>query len=369
MIEHWCEIISEALDGDFGWRIEVLSILTVVVVFNFLAKWILRKLHQRFAAQKKVWKDSFVQALYTPLSTYTWVFALAHSVNLILPQISTAAYFHNLHIFLEVTLIGSIAWFLLRWKNTMIRLLKQKEGKFEKGELEIVDKLVTVIVLFTSVMLVLEVTGRSMNTLIAFGGVGGLAIAIASQEIIGNCFGGIMIYVTRPFSVGDWIHLPEKELEGHVEEIGWYMTRIRTFEKRPIYVPNSTFGKVVVETPSRMSHRQFEEIIGVRYSDMKTIKAIISDINSMLRTHPEIDRDQRNLAHLNAFGTYAVEIKVSGYTRTTDTEAFADVQQDLLFKIADILEKHGAEMAFPTTVMEVPNGIHLKSDPKFVAGR
>lgn len=364
IIEHWCELISEALDGDFGWQVEIMSILAVVVVFNFLAKWVLRKLHQRYALQKKVWKDGFVQALYTPLSTYTWIFALAHSVNLVLPQISDAAYFKNLHIFLEVTFIANVAWFLLRWKNAMIKLLRQKQGSFERGELDVIDKLVTVVVLFTAAMLVLEATGRSMNTLIAFGGVGGLAIAIASQEIIGNCFGGIMIYFTRPFNVGDWIHLPERDLEGYVEEIGWYMTRIRTFEKRPIYVPNSTFGKIVVETPSRMSHRQFEEIIGVRYSDLKTIKAVISDMNNMLKNHPDIDREQRNLAHLNAFGTYAVEIKISCYTRITDTDAYADVLQDLLFRIADILEKNKVEMAFPTTVMEIPNGIYVKGEPK-----
>ena len=204
-----------------------------------------------------------------------------------------------MHVALSIGAVLAIAWFFMRWKRNTINQIVTKNKThsilFDRGKIDALDKLASVSIFFLTVIELMNITGRSMNTLIAFGGIGGLALAIASQEIIGNFFGGLMIYLTHPFSVGDWINLPERGLEGHVEDIGWYMTRIRTFEKRPIYVPNSTFSKTVVMTPSRMSHRQFKETFRVRYSDIKVIKEIVSGISEMLREHPNIDQDQKTL--------------------------------------------------------------------------
>jgi MscS family membrane protein len=71
-----------------------------------------------------------------------------------------------------------------------------------------------------------------------------------------------MIYLDRPFAVGDWIRSPDRDIEGTVEDIGWRLTRIRTFDSRPLYVPNSAFTSIAVENPSRMEHRRIYETIG-----------------------------------------------------------------------------------------------------------
>ena len=99
-----------------------------------------------------------------------------------------------------------------------------------------------------------------------------------------------MIHLDRPFKVGDWICSPDKQIEGTVEEIGWRQTRIRAFSKRPIYVPNSIFMHIVVENPSRMSHRRIYETIGIRYDDIHAIAAIVDDVKKMLMNHEEIDK-------------------------------------------------------------------------------
>lgn len=365
MIEECCEIASNALDGKFGFTQETLSILLFVIIFNILAKWVLKRLHKRFERQKKIWKDSFVQALYLPLSAYTWFFAAAHAINLIIPKMTDSdLFFRYLHLTLAVGAILAIAWFLLRWKTILIRLVKAKakinEIEMEQGKIDVIDKVVSIFVFFITSLLLLEVTGGSVNTLIAFGGIGGLALAFASQEVIANYFSGGMIYATRPFSVGDWIKLPEKDLEGHVEEIGWYMTRIRTFEKRPVYVPNSIFSKVVVETPSRMSHRQFKTVVPLKYRDLELVRPVIREVQDMLEGHPEVDCDQRICVNVEAFGTVGLDVVVSAYTLKTDTEEFAQVKQDLLLNIVDILNKNKIEMAAPVTIVEIPDGITLK---------
>lgn len=263
----------------------------------------------------------------------------------------------------KATAILGIAWISLRWKHKAINLLMHKnrhrEHPVDRSKMDVVDKLLTVLIVFITAMLLMDVFGLNVTTLIAFGGIGGLAIAIASQEVIANFFSGLMIYLTHPFGVGDWVNIPDHNLEGHVEEIGWYMTRVRTFEKRPVYVPNSIFSKILVETPSRMSHRQFKEKIGLRYSDMQAVRPIIADCITMLETHEAVDKEQKVSVHLEAFGAYSVDILVSAYLTTVDSEEFALIKQDLLFKIIDILSAHSAEMASPLTVVDIPNGITL----------
>jgi MscS family membrane protein len=172
-----------------------------------------------------------------------------------------------------------------------------------------------------------------------------------------------MIYLTHPFSIGDWVNLPEKSIEGHVEEIGWYMTRIRTFEKRPIYIPNSLFSKMVVVNPSRMTHRQFKEIIGIRYSDLGLAKGIILDIKDMILSHSDVDPILPTIVRLTSFGDYSVDILVSAYIRPTDTDGFSRAKEDIFFKIADIIKQHGADFAYPTSTIEIAKALPVGNPP------
>lgn len=353
-------VIVGALDGAYGWVNEALALLAFVAVFNFLAKYGLGKLQKQFEKQKKIWSSSFVKSLYLPLSYYVWFFAIVHAIDIINQRVFASPPFTFSHMALSVGLILTAGWFLMRWKrmvvNALITKSKNHEVTFEQGKVDVIDKVLTMIILFSSLLLVMEVTNRSVNTLIAFGGVGGLAIAFASQEIIANFFGGLMIYLTHPFAIGDWINLPEHNIEGYVEEIGWYMTLIRSLEKRPIYIPNSMFSKVIVMTPSRMSHRQFKETIGLRYSDMPVVKELLKDLKKMLSENPHIDHTLNQLVHLTSFSSYTIDIIISAYFLTINAYEYAEARQDLLFKIYDIITKHGAEMPFPTSQMiSIPN--------------
>lgn len=361
--EQCCWVASSIFDGQYGWTKEAISLVLFVLIFNFLAKWILKKLHQRFEATKQIWKDSFVQALYPPLSTYTLIFAGLHSLNLIFPSLNSASFFSNIHLILEIVAVACITWFIFLWKKKLIRLMSLKSKRHEiswnRSKIDVIDKAISIIVLFVAILLLMEITGRSISTIIAFGGIGGLAIAFASQEVIANFFSGLMIYLTHPFGVGDWINLKEKNIEGHVEEIGWYMTRVRTLEKRPMYVPNAIFSKVVVETPSRMSHREIKEVIHLRFHDMKSVKAITEDIAKMLEDHKDVDNEQKISVTLTGFGPYSLDILVNAYVTIIDSEEFAQLKQELLFLIIDILHAHGAEMAAPTTIVEIPNKVQI----------
>lgn len=228
------------------------------------------------------------------------------------------------------------------------------------GKLDLISKVATMAIIFITVFLLMDVTGRNMQTLIAFGGIGGLALAFASQQVISNFFGGLMVYITQPFTIGEFVSLPEKKIEGNIEEIGWYLTRIRNLEKRPIYVPNAIFTQTIVITPSRMSHDRFHHTIGLRYEDIRVIKQVVDDIKLMLLQQRYIDRQQKVEVFFTGFGSSSLDINVSAYISALMGADFPTVRQDILLKIADIVAKHGAEIATPTNIVEIQGGVVLK---------
>ncbi|MDX1473133.1 MAG: mechanosensitive ion channel family protein, partial [Reinekea sp.] len=219
-------------------------------------------------------------------------------------------------------------------------------------------KLLRLSVIITTALVILQTLGFSVSGVLAFGGIGGIAVGFAAKDLLANFFGGLMIYLDQPFKVGDWIRSPDKNIEGTVEHIGWRLTRIRTFDKRPLYVPNATFANISVENPSRMTNRRIYEAIGVRYDDAAKVEKIVADVKQMLLDHPEIDTTQTLIVNVNAFAASSIEFFVYTFTKTTNWIAFHEIKQDVMVKIIDIVERNGAEFAFPTQTL------HVKHEPE-----
>ena len=162
-----------------------------------------------------------------------------------------------------------------------------------------------------------------------------------------------MIFLDRPFSVGDWVRSPDRDIEGTVESIGWRVTQIRTFDQRPLYVPNSVFTEVSVENPSRMNNRRIYETFGIRYDDLSHMPSIVNDVNNMLVAHEDIAQDRTLMVNFVTFGESTLDFFVYSFTKTTDWATFHKVKQDVLLRIADIVAAHGAEFAFPTQTLQL----------------
>lgn len=121
----------------------------------------------------------------------------------------------------------------------------------DRGVVYILGRLLTTVVVVITGLLVLRVLGVDTVPLLAFGGIGAAAAGIAGKDVIANLFGGLMLYITRPFIPGDTILLVEKNLEGTVEEIGWYLTSVRDENQRQILIPNALFSTFPVINTSR----------------------------------------------------------------------------------------------------------------------
>jgi len=136
-----------------------------------------------------------------------------------------------------------------------------------------------------------------------------------------------------------------------VEHIGWRITRIRTFESRPLYVPNAIFTTIGVENPSRMQNRRIYEVIGVRYGDVGVVENIVKAMRSMLESHEDIDQDRTLIVNFVTFNASSLDIMVYTFTRTLQWVEYHRVKEEILLRISGIIEDHGAEVALPTRTL------------------
>lgn len=199
----------------------------------------------------------------------------------------------------------------------------------------------------------------SLSGLMTFGGLGGIAIGMASKDVLSNLFSGVMLYFDRPFNIGDWVRSPDRNIEGTVVEIGWRITKIITFDHRPLYIPNSIFSSISVENPGRMTNRRIETELGLRYEDSDKIGVIVEDIRTMLMQNDKIDTQQTLLVYFNQFADSSLNIMVYCFTKTTVWAQWLEAQQEVYLKIIEIVHKHGADFAFPsqTVYIEKPSPI------------
>lgn len=340
------------LDGYWFWIAELFLLVLLTVTLNFFIKRLLNRARRRAEQSENVWDDALLYAAYKPLPLLIWVlgigFVLTSAAYRFEPEITSM-----IHPGVMIGIIGCITWFLTRLvsgleANMVKRSEQNSDMKLDKSTADAIGKLVRIAIVITASLILLETIGVSVSALLAFGGIGGIAIGFAAKDILANFFGGLMIYLDRPFAVGDWIASPDKQIEGTVEDIGWRTTRVRKFDKRPLYIPNQVFTTAVVENPSRMTNRRIQETIGLRYDDIPQVEAIVAEVNAMLCDHPEIDQTFTSIVSFTAFGPSSLDIFINTYTKTTAGPHYHQVKQDVLFRINKIIDNHGAEMAFPT---------------------
>lgn len=201
------------------------------------------------------------------------------------------------------------------------------------------------------VLLFGEHFGIGLSGLLAFGGIGGIAIGVAGKDMLSNLFSGVMLFFDRPFSIGDWISSPDREIEGTVVEIGWRITKIITFENRPLYVPNAAFSTISVVNPGRMTNRRITTTVGLRYEDASKVAAVVQDIHTMLKNNVNIDQKQTILVYFDEFADSSLNIMVYCFTKTTAWAEWLSIQQDVFLKIIEIVQAKGADFAFPSRTL------------------
>lgn len=344
--------------------LEAAIVIAVAVFFAYILRVFLRKVLQKFEKTDKFWDDILIRAALGPLVILILIVGITTSLGII----------DFIHQNKELDIIKSIRaggmtmcvmWFSISYANACEeRFIARRKNSKKQMDLAGVDafiKLMKVVIVIVSGVIIMDIAGVDIRGILAFAGVGGISIAFAAKDLLSNFFGTIIIYSDKPFIVGDWIRSPDQNIEGTVERIGWRMTKIRTFDKRPLYVPNSVFTHISIENPSRMTHRRIRTIVGVRYKDIKSLQKITDDIRKMLIDHAEIDTNITTIVNFEEFAESSVNFLIYAFTYTKNWAKFYAVRQDVMIKVSDIIAKHKASIAFPTRTIEVDGPVGVKT--------
>ena len=343
--------------SDYPWLNEALVIVLAVLSLNLLATMLLSRLATRFEQTHNLWDDALLAACRRPLILMIWAVGASHVVEVIAAS-TDSELFSVLSPIRSVGVVVILAWFLISLvRQVEQRLLSEdysiKDEPVDRTTVMALGKLVRSTVIIIAALMVLQNLGYSISGVLAFGGIGGIAVGFAAKDLLANFFGGLMVFLDRPFSVGDWIRSPDKEIEGTVENIGWRQTRIRTFDPRPLYGPNATFSQISVENPSRMLNRRIFETIGVRYQDAHLLQDIVDRVKDMLEKHPDIDLGKTLIVNFNKYNASSLDFFVYTFTKTTKWVEYHAIKQDVLLKVLGIIHELGADVAFPTQTIKM----------------
>lgn len=334
--------------------------LISLLILGGAAHWLIRKLVHKLGSFADTtsarWDDVVYYAISPPAEWAMWICIVYISLGLF--EQATSFRLTLLHL-ADTGAILLIGWLLHRVsagiEAELLAEHRGPKGSDDRASINAVARLARITIWVLVVLMVMQSLGVSVSGLLAFGGIGGIAVGFAAKDLLANFLGGVSIYLDRPFAVGDWIRSPDRNIEGTVEDIGLRMTRIRTFDQRPLYVPNSTFSSVSLENPSRMTNRRIYETVGVRYEDASKVADIVQSVHQMLREHPDIAQDRTLIVNFNHMGPSSLDFFLYTFTKTTNWVEYHAIKEDVLLKILEIVSAHGAEIAFPTqTIHHAP---------------
>jgi len=203
------------------------------------------------------------------------------------------------------------------------------------------------IILIIGLASILQIWGINVGALVAGLGVGGLALALASKDTAANLFGSIALLLDKSIRIGEWIKIDG--VEGIVEDIGMRTTKIRSFQKSLITLPNQVIANSPIENYSRRGIRRIKMTLGLTYNTTsEQMEKVILEIKTLLRNHKGIAQRETMLVNFTTFADSSLNILVYTFTNTSNWERYLDIKEDVNLKIMKIVEENRVGFAFPS---------------------
>jgi MscS family membrane protein len=334
------------------WIFKIIITILIFAGVSFIVKIVSALLKKKFPKKEKQ-----ISLFTTPTYIFLWLMWLIISLDIIAVRFEIGVIKSYITAIRNTIIIFYMSSIILRWKKAALNRLSrlQRKGKkvVDSTSVELMGKLSSMLIIIIATTIIMQLFGINIMPIVAFGGIGVAAVGLASKDVLANFFGGMMLHITRPFSMGDLVEFPHAKIVGNIEDIGWYLTCIRDLNKSPVYVPNSMFSTAVILNVSRTTNRRVDEKIPIRFKDFAKIIPIIDKINEFLKVHQEVERTLPIFVYLSDISTYSLDIIVRVYTTASGYGDFMAIRQDILLGITSIIKESGAEIPYPTTTLEV----------------
>jgi len=338
----------------------VLDYLIVVIIFILLVIFIqiIKRLFLRFitAWAKKTTTtidDKFVKAFEEKIKTflnliYFGAFYISIKRLAMEPQIE-----HFFNIFVTTLLIFFGIQFLLSISIYGLETywVKKEKDKSKKQALKGIITILKFLVWSIVFIIVLDNLGIKISTLVAGLGIGGIAIALAAQTVLGDLFSYFIIFFDRPFEIGDFIIVGD--FKGTVEYIGLKTTRLSSLGGEQLIFSNQDLTNSRLKNYKRMNRRRIAFQFGVTYqTGLQQLKEIPKSVEEIIKKIPETTFDR---VHFASYGDFSLNFEVVYYIHSNDYKKYMDAQQEINFQLKDIFEKKEIEFAYPTQTVFLSN--------------
>ncbi|MCO5554259.1 hypothetical protein L7F22_007787 [Adiantum nelumboides] len=269
----------------------------ILVIFSFIfarvgrfCHWLSRIHYSRIHKGKKTpafdYKDTAYSAMEDPLRAGLLTWQLSHMLYMVGPLFKLKFTLLRLEKVRSIGFIICIAWFLFKWKDIVLERCIAR-NKTDAPRFIALDKVLSLLMYYIAGTCIGEVSGFALRSVLAIGGVSGIAVGLAAKEIVGNFLGGALLFITRPFVIGD--RVKAQSFAGWVEDIDFLHTRLIGYDQSPVLVPNSAIMNEVIVNYSRAKCRQLAAVLLLRNEDVLRVDKITDDIVKFLTKHKKVD--------------------------------------------------------------------------------
>lgn len=233
----------------------------------------------------------------------------------------------------------------------MERFAQRTESTLDDQLVPLVRKAMRTFVVIVGALFILDNLDFNVTAFIAGLSIGGLAFALAAQDTIKNFFGSLMIFIDKPFQIGDWI--TSGEIDGTVEEVGFRSTRIRTFRNSVTYVPNGKLADWVVDNHGLRRYRRFYTRLAITYDTPPAlIELFVEGLKKIVQQHPKTRKDYYEV-HLNDLGAHSLDIMFYVFFAVPSWSEELRSRHELLIQIMELADTLGVRFAFPTQTLHM----------------
>lgn len=347
----------------------------IVLVFAWVVRFVFIHIVENYLTMltkrtKSDVDDELIKKIKVPIGNIIFLIGVYFAVLFL--ELPKAPYnWHGLLFnIIDTFIIVMVLWALMRILELIAHFLSES---WKKADIKQYDQLLPFLRDFAKILLIVGAViavviawDKDPTALVAGLGIGGLAIGFAAKDTISNIFGSITIFADRPFDTGDWVIIDK--IEGTVEEVGFRTTKVRTFGKSLVTIPNSIIASTPVENYSRRPRRRVKQNLGILYeTPIDKIEEAVNGIRKILEDHQEIEQNPI-LVYFDSFGESALNIFIYYFTATADWNSCMTIKQEVNLKIMRLFESLDVEFAYPTSTLWHKGDIGLGGLPKLTDG-
>ena len=323
----------------------ILVFLFILVLRKFFTRIVLAFLQRLAKRSETFYDDRIISALKGPLR-FGFVIIALHFFFLLIFQ--ETAFVKSV---LNTLVLYAVFWAVLAITEALRELIYDVTAKFNpdlsKEMGNFILAILKIIIGGIGLAAILQTWGVNVTALIASLGLGGLAFALAAKDTAANLFGSFALLADRSIRIGEWVKVGG--VEGVVEDVGMRTTKIRSFQKTLITVPNQLVANQPIENFSRRGIRRIKMQVGLTYgTTSEQIVRIKSEIETMLRAHKGISQKDSLMVFFDSFGDSSLNLFIYTFTATANWAKYLEIREDIHIKIMQIVEENGSSFAFPS---------------------